>query len=98
LKPIDGGKKMFKEINPNTSYAEMGIRVPEILVNRKLILDGPEMIPEGRKEKLAFLKKAIAEGTYKVQAEDIAGKMLRELFFELALTPADREYRNRRDN
>ena len=32
---------MFKEINPNTSYAEMGIRVPEILVNRKNIVEGP---------------------------------------------------------
>ena len=56
------------------------------------------MIPDERKEKLALLKKTITEGTYKVQAEDIAGKMLRELFFELALTPAYREYRNRRDN
>ena len=65
-------------------------------MNRKIIPDGLEMIPEGRKDKLAMLKKAITEDTYKVQAEDMAGKMLKELLFELALS--HREYRICRDN
>ena len=38
-----------------------------------------------RKDKIAMLKKAIAEGTYQVKAEDIADKMLRESILELAL-------------
>ena len=69
----------------------MGGRVSEVPVNRKMILDGLEVIPEGRKNKLAVLKKAITEGAYKVQAEDIAEKMLKERLFELALTPRYRE-------
>jgi hypothetical protein len=42
--------------------------------------------PELRKDKIAMLKKAIAEGTYQVKAEYIAEKMLRESLFELALS------------
>ena len=84
-------EKLFKEENPKTSYAEMGSRVSEVPVNRKIILDGLEVIPEGRKIKLAVLKKAITEGAYKVQAEDIAEKMLKERLFELDLTPSYRE-------
>jgi anti-sigma28 factor (negative regulator of flagellin synthesis) len=77
--------------NLRASYAKMGSRVSEMTMNRKDIPDGVEMIPEGRKDKLAMLKKAITEGTYKVQAEDMAEKMLKELLLELALT--HREYR-----
>jgi len=44
------------------------------------------VIPEKRRDKLAGLKKAIANGTYNVKAEDIAEKMLKELLLELALT------------
>jgi anti-sigma28 factor (negative regulator of flagellin synthesis) len=84
-------EKLFKEENPKTSYAEMGSRVSEVPVNRKIIFDGLEVIPEGRKNKLAVLKKAITEGAYKVQAEGIAEKMLKERLFELALTPRYRE-------
>ena len=65
-------------------------------MNRNNIPDGLAMIPEGRKDKLAMLKKAITEGAYKVQAEDVAGKMLKELLLELALT--HREYRICGDN
>ena len=65
-------------------------------MNGENIPDGLEMIPEGRKDKLAMLKKAIMEDTYKGQAEDMAGKMLKELLFELALN--HREYRICRDN
>jgi negative regulator of flagellin synthesis FlgM len=38
--------------------------------------------PEVRTEKVAALKKAIEDGTYKVKAEDIADKMVKEMVFE----------------
>jgi len=38
--------------------------------------------PEMRTEKVAELKKAIADGTYRVNTEDIADKMLKEMVFE----------------
>ena len=53
--------------------------------NRKKILEVLEATPELRKDKIARVKKAIAEGTYQVKAEDIADKMLRESILELAL-------------
>lgn len=43
-------------------------------------------IPEKRSKKLAVLRKAIREGTYKVKGEDIAEKMILRRLFELALT------------
>lgn len=45
-----------------------------------------DVIPEKRRDKLAVLKKAIMEGPYKVKAEDIAEKILKERLFELTLT------------
>jgi len=39
--------------------------------------------PEIRTEKVAALKKAITEGTYKVKAEDMADKMIQEFILEL---------------
>jgi flagellar biosynthesis anti-sigma factor FlgM len=39
--------------------------------------------PEVRTEKVAALKKALAEGTYKVKTEDIADKMVQEMALEL---------------
>jgi anti-sigma28 factor (negative regulator of flagellin synthesis) len=45
----------------------------------------PGMISK-KKDKLAMLKKAITEGAYKVKAEDIAEKILKEGLFELTLT------------
>jgi anti-sigma28 factor (negative regulator of flagellin synthesis) len=44
------------------------------------------VISEKRMDKLAMLKKAITEGAYKVKAEDIAEKILKERLFELAFT------------
>ena len=38
--------------------------------------------PEVRTEKVAALKEAIAEGTYKVKTEDIADKMVQEMTLE----------------
>jgi negative regulator of flagellin synthesis FlgM len=38
--------------------------------------------PEVRTEKVAELKKAIADGTYRVKTEDIADKMVQEMVFE----------------
>ena len=56
------------------------------------------VIPEKRENKLAVLKKAITEGTYKVKAEDIAEKILKERLFELALTLYNQKYQKRRNN
>jgi anti-sigma28 factor (negative regulator of flagellin synthesis) len=89
---------LFKENNSRTRYSEMQIRVSELPAQRKMIQDGDERIPEGRKIKLALLKKAISEGTYKVQAEAIAEKMFKDLLFELALTPSYGEYQICREN
>ena len=38
--------------------------------------------PEVRTEKVAELKKAIEDGTYRVKTEDIADKMIQEMVFE----------------
>jgi flagellar biosynthesis anti-sigma factor FlgM len=55
-------------------------------VNKKRFLEVLEAAPELRKAKIAVLKKAITEGAYKVKAEDIAEKILKEWLFELTLT------------
>ena len=55
-------------------------------VNKKRFLEVLEAAPELKKNKIAMLKKAITEGAYKVKAEDIAEKILRERLFELTLT------------
>jgi hypothetical protein len=52
---------------------------------------------EDRKDKIAALKKSITEGTYKVKAEDIAEKILKEWLFELALTIYNHKYQKRRN-
>ena len=39
--------------------------------------------PEVRTEKVAELKKAVAEGPYKVKTEDIAYKMVKEMVLEV---------------
>jgi anti-sigma28 factor (negative regulator of flagellin synthesis) len=56
------------------------------------------VIPEKRRDKLGVLKKAITEGGYKVKAEDIAEKILKERLFELALTAYNHKYQNCRNN
>ncbi len=66
-------------------------------VNRKRILEVLEATPEVRKDKIAELKKSIAEGTYHVKADDIAGKIIKELLSDLALT-LNHEYRRTRNN
>jgi anti-sigma28 factor (negative regulator of flagellin synthesis) len=89
---------LLKEKSSRTCYSEMQIMVSEPPMHRKMIRDGSEVIPEGRKNKLAMLKKAISEGTYKVQPEAIAEKMFKDLLFELALTPSYGEYQICREN
>ncbi len=44
------------------------------------------LIPENGKDKIAVLKKSITEGAYKIKAEDIAEKILKEGLFELAFS------------
>ena len=53
-------------------------------VNKKRFLEVLEEAPELRKDRIAELKKAIAEGTYQVKAEYIAEKLIREWLCELA--------------
>jgi anti-sigma28 factor (negative regulator of flagellin synthesis) len=55
-------------------------------------------ITEKRVDKLKMLKKAIAEGTYKVKAEDIAEKIFKEWLFELALALHNHKYQTCRNN
>ncbi len=68
-------------------------------MNRKQILKicfG--VVPEERRNKLAVLKNAIREGFYKVKAEDIAEKILKEQLFELVLTFYNEKYQKCRNN
>ncbi len=55
-------------------------------MHRKRVFEILDATLEARKDKIAMLKKAITEGAYKVKAEDIAEKILKERLFELALT------------
>jgi hypothetical protein len=59
---------------------------------------GFEVFPENRRDKLALLKKAIREATYKIKAEDIAEKIITERLLELALTAYHHKNRNNRNN
>lgn len=56
------------------------------------------VFPEKRRNKLAALKKAIREGAYKVKAENIADKILKERLFELALILYNRKYQKSTSN
>jgi flagellar biosynthesis anti-sigma factor FlgM len=49
----------------------------------KKVQDVLAITPDVRTEKVAALKKAIAEGTYRVKAEDIADKMLKQIILEM---------------
>ncbi len=49
-------------------------------------------------DKLAALKKAIAEGAYRVKAEEIAGKIIQRRLFELAMTLSNRKVQQDRVN
>ncbi len=66
-------------------------------VSRKRIYEILGATPEVRKDKIAALKKAIAEGAYQVKAEDIARKLLEELLFELVRTPNNHRYQRCRN-
>jgi hypothetical protein len=54
--------------------------------------------PENKRDKLVVLKKAISEGAYKVKAEDIAEKILKERLFDVALTLYSHKYQKCRNN
>ena len=47
------------------------------------IQEAAQAAPDIRAEKIADLKKKIADGTYQVSSEDIAGKMLKDILIEL---------------
>jgi len=52
-------------------------------MDKKRIYEILESTPDVRKNKIAAIQKAIAKGSYHVKAEDIAGKIIRELLIEL---------------
>ncbi len=52
--------------------------------------------PKVRKDKIARLKKAITNGTYRIRAGDVAGKILRDLVLQCALIPTAGEYARRK--
>jgi hypothetical protein len=56
------------------------------------------MIFEDRKDKIAALKKSITEGTYKVKAEDIAAKILKECLWDIVSTLHHHKSQKRRNN
>jgi len=57
-----------------------------------------EMITEKRTDRLASLMQAVTEGIYKVKAEDIAEKLLKEWLLELTLALYKNENRRHRNN
>jgi len=57
-----------------------------------------EMIFEDRKDKIAALKKSITEGTYKVKAEDIAAKILKECLWDIVSTLHHHKFQKCRTN
>ncbi len=52
-------------------------------VERKRIAEILASTPDVRKNKIEAIKKAIAEGSYQVEAAEIARKMLKELVTEV---------------
>lgn len=48
----------------------------------KTPMEIPEANPELRSAKIASLKKALREGSYKIRSEGIAIKILKEIIFE----------------
>lgn len=56
-----------------------------------------EVIFEGRKDKIAALKKSITDGTYKVKAEDIAAEILKECLWDIISTLHHHKSQKRRN-
>jgi len=57
-----------------------------------------EMIFEERKDKIAALKKSIRKGTYKVKAEAIAAKILKECLWDIVSTLHHHKFQKCRNN
>ena len=89
---------MLKEKeSKNDLLEQLKERFQKMSVSRKRIFEILDATPEVRKDKIAVLKKAIAEGTYQVKADDIARKLVEELLFELVRTPNNHRYRGCRN-
>ena len=67
--------------NQSTRKPKRKVAIPRM--DKKRIVEILESTPDVRKNKIAAIKKAIAEGSYQIKAEDIASKMLKELIFEI---------------
>jgi flagellar biosynthesis anti-sigma factor FlgM len=67
--------------NQSTRKPKRKVAIPHM--DKKRIVEILESTPDVRKNKIAAIKKAIAEGSYQIKAEDIASKMLKELIFEI---------------
>jgi len=59
-------------------------------VNGKKIFNGRQPAPEGKKDRIALLKKRIMEGTYQIKAEVIASKIIKDFLLTILLSQNSR--------
>ena len=52
-------------------------------MENKRIAEIIESTPDVRKDKIAAIKKAVRDGSYRIKSEYIARKMVKELIFEI---------------
>jgi anti-sigma28 factor (negative regulator of flagellin synthesis) len=57
-----------------------------------------EVFFEDRKDKIALLKKSVTDGSYKVKAEDIAAKILKECLWDIVSSLHQPKFQKSRDN
>jgi negative regulator of flagellin synthesis FlgM len=65
--------------SPSTDTVELSAQSKEM----QKIYDMVQLAPDVRAEKVASLKKAIKEGSYEVDSEAVADKMIKDSIFEL---------------
>jgi negative regulator of flagellin synthesis FlgM len=65
--------------SPSSDKVELSAQSKEM----QKIYDMVQLAPDVRAEKISSLKKAIAEGQYKVDSEAVADKMIKDSIFEL---------------
>jgi flagellar biosynthesis anti-sigma factor FlgM len=58
-------------------------KVAKMSMENKRIAEIIESTPDVRKEKIAAIKKAVCDGSYRIKSEYIARKMVEELIFEI---------------
>jgi flagellar biosynthesis anti-sigma factor FlgM len=58
-------------------------KVAKMSMENKTIAEILESTPDVRKDKIAAIKKAVRDGSYRIKSEYIARKMVEELIFEI---------------